>query len=207
MSSRTMQAHPVGDGRASAAIEHGGSGMPTALVGMLLFIASEVMFFGGLFATYFNARATSPGPWGPPEGAHELDIALAGALTAILVASSFTMQFGVWAIRRGDVGKLRMWTGITLVLGVLFLIGQLYDYSTLGFTIADGVFGTTFYTLTGFHGAHVFGGTIGLTIILARAMRGQFSARNHVAVEAVSMYWHFVDVVWIAVFSTIYLLA
>ncbi|MEJ7803313.1 MAG: cytochrome c oxidase subunit 3, partial [Candidatus Limnocylindria bacterium] len=113
---------------------------------------------------------------------------------------------GVWAVRRGDTGKLKMWTGITLVLGVLFLMGQIYDYSQLGFSIADDAFGTTFYTLTGFHGAHVFGGAVGLTIILARAMRGQFSARNHVAVEAVSMYWHFVDVVWIAVFSTIYLL-
>jgi cytochrome c oxidase subunit III len=99
-----------------------------------------------------------------------------------------------------------MWTAITLVLGVLFLLGQLYDYSQLGFGIADGPFGTTFYTLTGFHGAHVFGGVVGLTIILARTLRGQFSARNHVAVEAVSVYWHFVDVVWIAVFSTIYLL-
>jgi cytochrome c oxidase subunit 3 len=202
-----MQAHPAGEHEAQAAVTHGQSGMPTALLGMLLFIASEVMFFGGLFAAYFNARASEPaGTWGPPAGAHELDIALAGVLTAILLASSFTMQFGVWAIRRGDTGKLRMWTAITLVLGVLFLMGQLYDYSQLGFSIADGVFGTTFYTLTGFHGAHVFGGTIGLTIILARAMRGQFSGRNHVAVEAVSMYWHFVDVVWIAVFSTIYFL-
>ena len=206
MTARTMQAHPAGEHEADAAIQHGASGIPTPLLGMLLFIASEVMFFGGLFATYFNARATAPGPWGPTEGAHELDLPLAGALTAILVASSFTMQFGVWAIRRGDAGKLRMWTGITLILGVLFLLGQLYDYSTLGFGIADGVFGTTFYTLTGFHGAHVFGGTVGLTIVLARATRGQFSARNHVAVEAVSMYWHFVDLVWIAVFSTIYLL-
>jgi cytochrome c oxidase subunit 3 len=205
MTGRVMQAHPAGEAEAAVAIQHGGAGMPTALVGMLLFIASEVMFFGGLFATYFNARATAPGTWGPPEGSH-LDIALAGALTAILVSSSFTMQFGVWAVRRGDVGKLRMWTGITLVLGVLFLMGQLYDYSVLGFGIADGVFGTTFYTLTGFHGAHVFGGVVGLTIVLARALRGQFSARNHVAVEAVSMYWHFVDVVWIGVFSTIYLL-
>ncbi|MBA2264090.1 MAG: heme-copper oxidase subunit III [Chloroflexi bacterium] len=180
--------------------------MPTALVGMLLFIASEVMFFAGLFATYFNARATSPGEWGPPAGAHELDLPLAAVLTAILVASSFTMQFGVWAIRRGDIGKLRLWTAITLGLGVLFLSGQLYDYSVLGFGIGDGVFGTVFYTLTGFHGAHVFGGAVGLTIVLARAWRGQFSARNHVAVEAVSMYWHFVDVVWIGVFSVIYLL-
>ncbi|MGI8658945.1 MAG: cytochrome c oxidase subunit 3 [Candidatus Limnocylindria bacterium] len=206
MSTRTMQAHPSGEHEAAAAIQHGGSGMPTALLGMLLFIASEVMFFGGLFATYFNARATTPGFWGPPEGAPELEVTLAGALTVILIASSFTMQFGVWAIRRGDTAKLKMWTGITLALGVLFLMGQLYDYSELGFGIADGVFGTTFYTLTGFHGAHVFGGAVGLTIILARALRGQFSANNHVAVEAVSMYWHFVDVVWIGVFSTIYLL-
>jgi cytochrome c oxidase subunit III len=189
----------------SVAPAHGNQGMPTALLGMLLFIASEVMFFGGLFATYFNARASAE-EWGPPAGAHELDIVLAGVLTAILVASSFTMQFGVWAIRRGQIGKLKLWTAVTLILGVVFLAGQLYDYSQLGFGLADGVFGTTFYTLTGFHGAHVFGGTVGLTIVLARAMRGQFSARNHVAVEAVSMYWHFVDVVWIAVFSTIYLL-
>ena len=163
------------------------------------------MFFGGLFATYFNARATHAGEWGPPAGGH-LDITLAVGLTVILVASSFTMQFGVWAIRRGDTRGLKLWTGITLALGIIFLIGQLYDYSELGFGIADGVFGTVFYTLTGFHGAHVFGGVVGLTILMARAMRGQFSGRNHVAVEAVSIYWHFVDVVWIGVFATIYLL-
>jgi cytochrome c oxidase subunit III len=205
MTAGTMQAHPAGEERAAAVIAHGASGMPTPLVGMLLFIASEVMFFGGLFATYFNARASVSGPW-PPEGVH-LDLPLAAVLTAILVASSFTMQFGVWAIRNGNAAALRMWTAITLGLGILFLAGQLYDYSTLGFGIADGPFGTVFYTLTGFHGAHVFGGTVGLSIVLARAMRGQFSARNHVAVEAVSVYWHFVDVVWIGVFSTIYLLS
>jgi cytochrome c oxidase subunit III len=201
-----MQAHPLGEQQAEAAVTHGQSGMPTALLGMLLFIASEVMFFGGLFAAYFNARASvQPGSWHPPEGGH-LDLPLAAVLTAVLVASSFTMQFGVWAIRRGDARGLRMWTAITLGLGILFLAGQLYDYSQLGFGIADGVFGTTFYTLTGFHGAHVFGGVVGLTVVLARTLRGQFSGRNHVAVEAVSMYWHFVDVVWIAVFSTIYFL-
>jgi cytochrome c oxidase subunit 3 len=194
-------AHPV-----HAPLHAGQSTMPTALLGMLLFIASEVMFFGGLFATYFNARASAAGEWGPPPGAHGLDIVLAGVLTVVLITSSFTMQFGVWAIRRGNIGQLRLWTALTLILGVAFVLGQLYDYSVLGFGIADGVFGTTFYTLTGFHGAHVFGGTVGLTILLARAMRGQFSARNHVAVEAISIYWHFVDVVWIAVFSTIYLL-
>ena len=182
------------------------TGMPTPMVGMLLFIASEVMFFGGLFATYFNARASvGPDNWHPPSGT-ELDLPLAAVLTAILVASSFTMQFGVWAIRRGDTGKLKLWTAITLGLGILFLSGQLYDYSELGFGISDGVFGTVFYTLTGFHGAHVFGGVIMLSVVLYRGMAGQFSGRHYDAVEAASLYWHFVDVVWIAVFSTIYLL-
>ncbi len=182
----------------------GDAGMPTALLGMVLFIASEVMFFGGLFAAYFNSRA-SQDEWVPPTG-HELELFLPLVLTIVLVASSFTMQFGVWAIRRGSRGGLTLWTLITLVLGVLFLMGQLYDYSTLGFGIGDGIFGTTFYTLTGFHGAHVFGGVVGLTILLARSLQGQFSARHHVAVEAISIYWHFVDVVWIALFTTLYLL-
>ena len=197
---------PAGPDRSAAAAAHGTTGIPTALLGMLLFIASEVMFFGGLFAAYFSARTSvAPAPWEPPPGGH-LDLPLAAVLTVILVVSSFTMQFGVWAIRRGDTGRLKLWTAITLALSVVFLAGQLYDYSQLGFGIADGVFGTVFYTLTGFHGAHVFGGAVGLAIVLARSTRGQFSARNHVAVEAVSLYWHFVDVVWIAVFSTIYLL-
>lgn len=184
------------------------SAMPTPLVGMLLFIASEVMFFGGLFAAYFNARATAPGgEWGPPTGAHELEAwPLAAILTILLITSSFTMQFGVWAIRRNDVRGLKLWTAVTLALGVLFLAGQLYDYSQLGFGIRDGIFGTTFYTLTGFHGAHVFGGAVGLTIVLARSAQNQFSAQNHVAVEAVSIYWHFVDVVWVALFLTLYFL-
>jgi cytochrome c oxidase subunit 3 len=183
-------------------------GLPIPLVGMLLFIASEVMFFGGLFAAYFNARASAAGhEWAPPAPAPELEAwPLAAILTIILVTSSFTMQFGVWAIRRGDQAALRRWVGVTLLLGILFLGGQLYDYSQLGFGIGDGIFGTTFYTLTGFHGAHVFGGAVGLTILFARATSGQFSARNHVAVEAISMYWHFVDVVWIALFSIIYFL-
>jgi cytochrome c oxidase subunit 3 len=188
-------------------LAHREAGLPTPLVGMLLFIASEVMFFGGLFAAYFNARAGFVGEWGPPHPAEPLEILpIALPLTIILLTSSLTMQLGVWAIRRGDQGRMRLWTALTLVLGVSFVAGQLYDYSTLGFGISDGVFGTVFYTLTGFHGAHVFGGTVGLTILLARATQGQFSARNHVAVEAISIYWHFVDVVWIALFTTLYFL-
>lgn len=182
-------------------------GFPIPLVGMLLFISSEVMFFGGLFATYFSARASFAGAWGPPPGAPELEILpVPLPITLILLTSSLTMHWAVRAIGRGDSGRLRLWLLVTLGLGLVFLAGQVYDYTTLGFGISDGVYGTVFYTLTGFHGAHVFGGVVGLSILTARAGQGQFSARNHVAVEAVSYYWHFVDVVWVALFTTLYLL-
>jgi cytochrome c oxidase subunit 3 len=182
-------------------------GFPIPLVGMLLFISSEVMFFGGLFATYFSARASFAGTWGPPLGAPELEILpVPLPITLILLTSSLTMHWAVRAIARGDSGRLRLWLVVTLGLGLVFLAGQVYDYTTLGFGISDGVYGTVFYTLTGFHGAHVFGGVVGLSILTARAGQGQFSARNHVAVEAVSYYWHFVDVVWVALFTTLYLL-
>ena len=182
-------------------------GFPIPLVGMLLFISSEVMFFGGLFATYFSARASFAGAWGPPQGAPELEILpVPLPITLILLSSSLTMHWALRAIARGDSGQLRLWLVVTLGLGLLFLAGQVYDYTTLGFGISDGVYGTVFYTLTGFHGAHVFGGVVGLSILTARAGQGQFSARNHVAVEAVSYYWHFVDVVWVALFTTLYLL-
>jgi cytochrome c oxidase subunit III len=182
-------------------------GISNPILGMLLFICSEVMFFSGLFAAYFSVRAATR-PW-PPEGEHfnlHAEPWFALGLTIILVISSFTCQFAVWAIRRGDrTGFIRN-ISVTLVLGIVFLIGQAYDYATLGFGLSDGVFGTTFYTLTGFHGAHVFGGAIMLSVILYRGLAGQFSAQHHDAVEATSLYWHFVDVVWIALFSTLYIL-
>ena len=182
-------------------------GFPIPLVGMLLFISSEVMFFGGLFAAYFSARVSFAGTWGPPEGAEPLEILpIALPITLVLLTSSVTMHWAVQSIRRGSLGGLRLWLGVTLALGILFLAGQAYDYTLLGFGISDGVFGTVFYTLTGFHGAHVFGGVVGLSILTARAGQGQFSARNHVAVEAVSYYWHFVDLVWVALFTTLYFL-
>jgi cytochrome c oxidase subunit 3 len=166
------------------------------------------MFFGGLFATYFSARANFQGTWGPESmGAEPLDILpIALPITLILISSSFTVHFAVQAIRRDRVGAMRFWLAVTLLLGVVFLAGQIYDYTQLGFGISDGVFGTVFYALTGFHGAHVFGGAIGLTILVARAAGGQFSAKNHVAIEAVSYYWHFVDIVWIGLFTTLYFL-
>jgi cytochrome c oxidase subunit 3 len=177
-------------------------GMSMPLLGMVLFIASEVMFFGGLFAAYFNLRADAS-EW-PPAGLEHLHITLPAIFTGVLVLSSVTMQLGVFAIRRGNRKALTRWVAVTLVLGLVFLCGQLYDYSTLDFTIRDGIYGTTFFTLTGFHGAHVFAGAIYLFIVLIRSSTGQFSKEHHAAVEGASMYWHFVDVVWIALFSTLY---
>jgi cytochrome c oxidase subunit 3 len=173
-----------------------------------------VMFFSGLFAAYFNVRATAA-DWPPivPGDPHLTEAFnlhaepwFALGLTVLLVISSFTCQFAVWAIRRDDrVGFVRN-MAVTLVLGIVFLIGQIYDYATIGFGLSDGVFGTTFYTLTGFHGAHVFGGAVMIAVVLYRGLAGQFSSRHHDAVEATSLYWHFVDVVWIALFSTLYIL-
>ncbi len=179
-------------------------GMSMPLLGMVLFIASEVMFFGGLFAAYFNIRADAD-EW-PPVGLHELHATVPAIFTCVLILSSLTMHLAVLAIRRGNVKALTRWVAITLILGVIFLAGQVYDYSTLDFTIRDGVYGSTFYTLTGFHGAHVFGGAVYLFIVLIRSMSGQFSRSHHAAVEGASMYWHFVDIVWIALFFTLYVL-
>jgi cytochrome c oxidase subunit III len=188
-------------------------GISNVVLGMLLFITSEVMFFGGLFAAYFNVRASSPQwPTINPETNEQFHLEilpLVGPATVLLILSSFTCQFAVWAIRRGDrTGFLRN-IAATFVIGVTFLIMQATDYVILGsegMTLSAGTYGTTYFTLTGFHGAHVFGGAIMLGVLLYRGLAGQFSARHHDAVEAVSLYWHFVDVVWILLFSLLYLL-
>jgi cytochrome c oxidase subunit 3 len=184
-------------------------GISNVVLGMLLFITSEVMFFAGLFAAYFNTRASNH-PWPPEEFADILNpFSVILVATVILITSSFTCQLAVWAIRRGDrTGFLRN-ISFTFVLGIIFLLLQAYDYSLLfadGMTLGSGPFGTTYFTLTGFHGAHVFGGVIMLGVVLYRGMAGQFSSRHHDAVEAASLYWHFVDVVWILLFSILYFL-
>jgi cytochrome c oxidase subunit III len=186
---------------------HKPGGISSSLLGMVLFIASEVMFFGGLFGAYFTIRSAAT-QW-PPEGTPHLDTWYAAVLTAILVSSSVTMQFGVWAIRKNHQRRLILWLAVSLLLGLIFLIGQGNEYRTLiheGMTLSSGVFGSTFYTLTGFHGAHVAGGAAFILIVLLRARSGQFTARYHDTVEMASYYWHFVDVVWLGLFSTIYLL-
>jgi cytochrome c oxidase subunit 3 len=193
---------------------HPSQGVNTALLGMLLFIGSELMFFAGLFGAYFNTRAGALGlgqPW-PPSGLENvIEPGIVPIVaTLILVASSGTMQWAVWRIRQGDRTGMNRALGLTLVMGLIFLGMQAFDYLTLvsehGFGINSGVYGSLFFTMTGFHGAHVFGGVVGIGVILLRGAAGQFSAKHHVAVEAVSAYWHFVDVVWIALFATLYFL-
>jgi cytochrome c oxidase subunit III len=190
---------------------HEEQGVNTALLGMLLFIGSEVMFFAGLFAAYFNARAAAQPAWPPPglENVIEPNIVVIVA-TAILLLSSGTMQYALGRIKAGDRTGMNRALAVTLLMGATFLALQAYDYndllSTHGFGINSGVYGTLFYTMTGFHGAHVFGGVVGIGIVLLRGTAGQFSAKHHIAVEAVSAYWHFVDIVWIGLFSTLYLL-
>ena len=188
-------------------------GISNPVLGMILFITSEVMFFAGLFAAYFNVRANTT-PWPPinPDTNQAFKVEMLPLVlpaTILLITSSATCQLAVNAIRRDDrTGFLRN-IGATVILGIVFLLMQATDYSLLyseGVRLDAGTFGTTYFTLTGFHGAHVFGGVIMLSVLLYRGMAGQFSSRHHDAVEATSIYWHFVDVVWIALFSTLYLL-
>lgn len=200
---------PVEHGAAEGVAHAARGGISNPILGMILFITSEVMFFAGLFAAYFSTRAAN-NPWPPTEFDHVLNpFSIILVATAILILSSFTCQLAIWAIRKGDrTGFIRN-IAVTFALGVIFLIMQVYDYSILfgeGLTLGSGPFGTTYFTLTGFHGAHVFGGVIMLGVILYRGLAGQFSARHHDAVEAVSLYWHFVDVVWIVLFSVLYFL-
>jgi cytochrome c oxidase subunit 3 len=195
-------------------VGHAAQGVNTALLGMLLFIGSEVMFFAGLFGAYFNTRASAIalGQSWPPQGLENvIEPGLVPVVaTLILVASSGTMQWAVSRIRKGDRTGMNRALALTLLMGAIFLGLQAFDYLELvsehGFGINSGVYGSLFFTMTGFHGAHVFGGVVGIGVVLLRGTAGQFSARHHVAVEAVSAYWHFVDIVWIGLFATLYFL-
>ena len=174
------------------------------LLGVRLGILSEVMLFGALFAAYFVIRSESGG-W-PPEGQERPELLLPGLNTLLLLSSSVTMQLAVRAIGRDEVGTMRRWLRATLLLGSVFILVQGYEFATNGFGLDAGVFGSTFYTLTGFHGAHVLAGLGFMAIVATRARRGLISGEHHTAVEAASYYWHFVDAVWVVLFSTLYVL-
>ena len=175
-------------------------------VGTIIWLASELMFFAGLFAMYFVARANSTGGW--PPSPTELDVPYALVNTIILVASSFTCQYGVFAAERGDVFGLRRWYAITFVMGTIFVLGQMYEYYNLvteyGLTISSSSYGSVFYLTTGFHALHVTGGLIAFILLIARTFLSRFTPAQATAAIVVSYYWHFVDVVWIGLFAIIY---
>ena len=183
---------------------HQSSRVDARTLGMFLFIASEIMLFGSFFTAYFFVRVAAGTPW-PTEG-HELPVFVAGLNTIILVTSSFTMHWALQSIKRGNRSGLQAGLTLTFLLGLSFLLTQVLEYSRVGFAPDTDAFGTVFYCLTGLHGAHVF---VGLTILFfatTRAFRGHFSATEHHGVELPGIYWHFVDVMWIVVYTTVYIL-
>ncbi|MDH6245971.1 heme-copper oxidase subunit III [Mycobacterium sp. OTB74] len=174
-------------------------------VGTIVWLSSELMFFAGLFAMYFTARAQAGGVWPPPPT--HLNLAEAVPVTLVLIASSFTCQMGVFAAERGDVFGLRRWYVITFIMGAIFVAGQAYEYTVLvseGTTIPSSSYGSVFYLATGFHGLHVIGGLIAFIFLLIRTQMSKFTPAQATAAIVVSYYWHFVDIVWIALFATIY---
>jgi cytochrome c oxidase subunit 3 len=177
-------------------------------IGTIVWLSSELMFFAGLFAIYFTARAQNPpGNTWPPAPTH-LDVPYALVVTIVLVGSSFTCQFGVFAAERGDVFGLRRWYLLTLVMGTFFVLGQANEYHTLvtehDTTIASSAYGTVFYLATGFHAAHVTGGLLAFIFLLIRTKLSKFTPAQATAAIVVSYYWHFVDVVWVGLFAVIY---
>ena len=196
-------------------------------VGTIVWLASELMFFAALFAAYFTIRSVTTAAAAPgadtlwDQSTALLNIPFSSVNTAILVLSSFTCQAGVFAAEHGKVGRsgslpnvggwgMREWFCLTYVMGAVFIAGQVTEYAQLvseGLTISSSSYGSVFYLTTGFHGLHVTGGLIAFIYVLARTfMARRFTHEQAVSAIVVSYYWHFVDVVWIALFATIYLL-
>jgi cytochrome c oxidase subunit III len=199
---------------------HGHHDRPSMVsVGTIIWLSSELMFFAALFASYFTIRAVSPELWAA--NTERLNVPFASVNTTILVLSSLTCQLGVFAAERGQVGRsgklfqvkawgLREWFVLTYLMGAVFVGGQAVEYASLvqeGVTIQDSAYGTMFYLTTGFHGLHVTGGLIAFLLVLGRTfLARRFTHEQAVSAIVVSYYWHFVDVVWIGLFATIYLI-
>ena len=189
---------------------------------VILFISSEAMFFSALFTTYFylHARVAAWEPvfercvaaecekptWQSLTHFGGLAVPLVLINTVVLLSSSVTMQLAVNAIKKDRRRPAIVWLALTVAMGAWFVLGQGYEYLTLGFLPDNGMFAAVFFTLTGFHGAHVTGGVIANALVLFRTMNGHFSSRRHLFFEGASVYWHFVDIVWIGLFTTIYII-
>jgi len=174
-------------------------------VGTIVWLSSELMFFAALFAMYFSIRAADYHMW--QIHTPKLDVPYATANTIVLVLSSVTCQLGVFAAEKGDVFALRRWFTITFVMGLIFVLGQANEYRSLvheGVKLNGDGYGSMFYLTTGFHGLHVTGGLIAFIVYMVRTTMGRFTPAQATSAIVVSYYWHFVDVVWIALFSMIY---
>ena len=178
-------------------------------VGTIIWLSSELMFFAGLFAMYFTLRSTNPEVWA--EQTQYLNVGFATINTLILVSSSVTCQMGVLAAERGDIRGMQRWYMLTFFLGAIFIGGQVFEYAHLitaeGLTLSSSAYGSAFYLTTGFHGLHVTGGLIAFLFVLATTyVSKRFTHDQATRAIVTSYYWHFVDVVWIALFFTIYVL-
>jgi cytochrome c oxidase subunit III len=177
-------------------------------VGTIIWLSSELMFFAGLFAMFFTVKAQNPQDVWPPHPT-ELDRPYALIVTIVLVASSFTCQMGVFAAEKGDVFGLRRWYTLTLIMGAIFVLGQANEYRNLvheGIKINGDGYGSMYYLTTGFHGLHVTGGLFAFIFLMVRTTLARFTPAQATAAIVVSYYWHFVDLVWIALYSMIYFL-
>ncbi|MBL0338508.1 MAG: cytochrome c oxidase subunit 3 [Rhodospirillaceae bacterium] len=177
--------------------------------GMLLFIASEVMFFAAFFWAYFNASLFPTEAighiWPPKEIQTFNPFELPLMNTLILLLSGTTITWAHHAVLEGDRKGLLQGLGATIILGLFFTVVQVYEYSHATFGFREGIYATTFYMATGFHGAHVMIGTIFLIVCFFRAYKGHFTSEKHFGLEAAAWYWHFVDVVWLFLFVSVYI--
>jgi heme/copper-type cytochrome/quinol oxidase subunit 3 len=186
--------------------ERTSTGLPTPKVAMWVFLASECMLFGGLISTYLLYRGRSvTGPY--PKDV--FDIPYTSVSAFVLLASSLTMVLALSALQRGYIHRFRVWILTTGLLGSIFVGGQIYEFTSFyreGLQINGNLFGSTFFTLTGFHGAHVTVGILMLFTLFWLSYRGTVSPENSLPVEVVGLYWHFVDIVWIIIFTVVYLI-
>jgi cytochrome c oxidase subunit III len=183
---------------------HRSSRVEAPTLGMLLFIISEVMIFGAFFTAYFFIRIVTNDPW--PAPGTTVPEAIAGINTAILVSSSLTIHWALVSIRNGNRFGLKAGMVATFCLGATFLFVQVNEYIHLGWAPHSSAQATVFYSLTGLHGAHVFIGLCALAVVTIRSFRGHYSAAYHQGMEVPGIYWHFVDAMWIVVYTTVYVL-
>ena len=175
------------------------------VLGMVIFISSETMFFAGLFAAYYTLRTLSS-PW-PPSGVTFSSVEMSQAVlaTGVLVASSLPAHLSMLSLRREHFGAMRRWVLLTILMGVLFLAWKVREWTAASFSISTHAYGTIFFTLTGFHALHMVVGLVLLSAVAVRIAHGAYRRGDHAGPEAAVYYWHFVDAVWIGVFTTIYL--